>query len=201
VISFLLRSWFHGLNILLFIVQELERTVHDTQTVPDIKDDEERVREQEENKKARMADGWIFDNDANELIGLPCRRFFSGCGNDGTVLAYLPADKNEGMALWHVVHNDGDQEDLIEDDVRKACRQYAEGLHEDDEGGNEEEDDAGSTSESGSDEEESDNSDALAARKRGREAADVPRLWTTSGVRQRWVQATKNSRTVGDGKS
>jgi hypothetical protein len=175
----------------------LERVVHSTQAVPDIKDEEVRIREQEEDRKAMVADGWLFDSDAHELIGLPCRRFFSGFGcNDGNVVAYLPPEKNEGVASWHVVHNDGDAEDLYEEDVRKAVRQFAEGLHEDDEGGEDEDENPGLSSD-----EESENGEDVTPRTKAVGDDRGTRLWTTSGVRQRWINAVNNSRTVGDGKA
>ena len=46
------------------------------------------------------------------------RRFFAGHGkSDGEIIAYLPAENNEGLALWRMEHEDGDEEDLDETDL------------------------------------------------------------------------------------
>ena len=50
------------------------------------------------------------------------RRFFKKFGkSDGVLVAYLPAEKNEGLALWRMEHRDGDEEDLDENDVIKGA--------------------------------------------------------------------------------
>ena len=65
--------------------------------------------------------GWDFSEHPD--IGKSVRRFF-GKGNeaaiDGRVVAYLCADRNDGLDTWHVVHNDGDSEDLDADELRAA---------------------------------------------------------------------------------
>lgn len=59
------------------------------------------------------------------FIGSKGRRFFPGHGkSDGVIVAYLPADRNEGVAMWHMVHDDGDEEDLYEDDANSAARHW-----------------------------------------------------------------------------
>ena len=45
------------------------------------------------------------------------RRFFDGgAASDGRVVRWLPAEGDD-FALWHMVHDDGDEEDLEEDEV------------------------------------------------------------------------------------
>jgi hypothetical protein len=44
--------------------------------------------------------------------------------NTGVVTGWLPAAVNEGMALWHVRHDDDDSEDLEEDEAEEAIAQW-----------------------------------------------------------------------------
>jgi hypothetical protein len=50
-------------------------------------------------------------------LGSRCRFFYEGAVVDGRVEAFLPAAVNEGLALWHVRHDDGDAEDLEETEL------------------------------------------------------------------------------------
>ena len=54
-------------------------------------------------------------------IGAAIRRFFDAGVSDGRVTKWLPEAEGE-PALWHVVHDDGDEEDLDEDEVRAAIK-------------------------------------------------------------------------------
>ncbi|CAM9326712.1 unnamed protein product [Scytosiphon promiscuus] len=73
------------------------------------------------------AQGWNFSPDAHPLIGRRCRRFFKEFGkSDCTVAAHLPA-KNGDPELWHVVHDDGDEEDMEEHELSKARKYFTEG--------------------------------------------------------------------------
>jgi hypothetical protein len=68
-------------------------------------------------------DGWVTDPAQNSSIGMTVRRFFCGFGKaDGVVVGHLPAPLNDGHALWHVVHDDGDSEDISDDDMQ-ICRE------------------------------------------------------------------------------
>lgn len=61
-------------------------------------------------------------------IGKSTRRFQIGYGkSDGVIVAYLPPEKNEGFALWHMEHDDGEEEDLEAEQVEKAIRHYNSG--------------------------------------------------------------------------
>jgi hypothetical protein len=91
----------------------------------------------EKNKEAMAADGWVFVNDAHTFgfIGKRVRRFFRGHPfSDGQVVAFLPKEKNDDTEpLWHILHDDGDEEDLdwqeiqtsyycVVKDVKKALK-------------------------------------------------------------------------------
>jgi hypothetical protein len=68
-------------------------------------------------------EGWITDPKKNALIGTSIRRFFIGVGKaDGVIVGQLPASLNDGHSHWHIVHDDGDSEDLSDDDTL-LCRQ------------------------------------------------------------------------------
>ena len=78
-------------------------------------DDESRVSF-ENNKEAMAAEGWVFVNNAQSagFIDQRVRRHFPGHPfSDGRVVAFLSKEKNDNTEpLWHVVHDDGDEEDL-----------------------------------------------------------------------------------------
>jgi len=68
------------------------------------------------------ATGWLFEPSEHPHIGKNMRRFFKKFGkSDGVLVAYLPSEKNEGLALWRMEHRDGDEEDLDENDVIKGA--------------------------------------------------------------------------------
>jgi hypothetical protein len=68
-------------------------------------------------------EGWITDPAKHPWIGTTIRRFFVGVGKaDGVIVGQLPAALNDGHCIWHIVHDDGDSEDLSDDDT-KLCRQ------------------------------------------------------------------------------
>jgi hypothetical protein len=61
----------------------------------------------------------------SELLGRRVKRSFAKDRRKetfmcGTVVGWLPADANDGLALWHVRHDDGDEEDLEEHEVTEA---------------------------------------------------------------------------------
>lgn len=62
---------------------------------------------------------------AHKLVGSRCRRYFSGYGkSDGVLVAYLAGKRNEGLALLHCVHDDGDEEDLDEEEATTAAHDF-----------------------------------------------------------------------------
>lgn len=65
--------------------------------------------------------GWDFSDHPD--IGKGVRRFFGRDNEtviDGKVVGYLSAERNDGLALWHVVHSDGDVEGLNAEELREA---------------------------------------------------------------------------------
>lgn len=76
-------------------------------------------------KKTQMAaDGWIFSNsdEGRGLMGSSMRRFFTGHPySEGKVVAFLSKEKNDNTEpLWHIIHDDGDEEDLDWEEVQTA---------------------------------------------------------------------------------
>ncbi len=80
-------------------------------------EEDDRSSEEAENSAAKeaelRAEGWLFSPADSEFIGLRVRRYFPDHGiSDAQVAAFLPASLNEGDPLWHLVHDDGDREDV-----------------------------------------------------------------------------------------
>ena len=142
-----------------------------------------------------------------ELIGRSARRFFRGFGSsDGVIVAHLPAAKNEGIALFHMRHSDGDAEDLDEADVQRALRAFDLDLKEDDDPDAGDGDDDSDDEDEDEEEEEEEDSDSdfggdagrrVAGGVAGAVAADAT-LWPTYEVRCRWREAVSASRTLGE---
>lgn len=79
-----------------------------------------------------IAEGYVVDDPSGEsfgLIGKRVRRFFAWHSYDGKVKAFLSSASNDGVALWHVLHSDGDREDLEQNEIRVAWYCYAQKLH------------------------------------------------------------------------
>jgi hypothetical protein len=58
-----------------------------------------------------------------EMVGKRVRRVFSHGHADGVVTRWIPQD-DEGAAFWHVVHEDGDQEDLELHELQEALEHF-----------------------------------------------------------------------------
>lgn len=66
-------------------------------------------------------------------MGRKARRFFKGFGaSDGVIYAYLPPEKNDGFALYRMMHSDGDEEDLDEKDLCRAIDAFDRDMNEQD---------------------------------------------------------------------
>lgn len=66
-------------------------------------------------------------------VGRKARRFFKGFGaSDGFIYAYLPPEKNDGFALYRMIHSDGDEEDLDEKDLCRAIDAFDRDMNEQD---------------------------------------------------------------------
>jgi hypothetical protein len=130
----------------------------------------------------------------HEFVGKMVRRFYHGRKSDGKVVAYLPPDeKEEAQALWHMVHVDGDEEDLELDEVTKAIELYEKNVDEVDEEEEEEveEDNLQDREEDGSEDDDDEESD-------DEEQDESKRtLWATWGVRERWRSVVRNAKTIG----
>ena len=62
--------------------------------------------------------------EGNQWLGLVVRRWTKGKGIDCKVVKWVAEDEDD-QALWHVLHDDGDEEDLDEQEVRKAIADMA----------------------------------------------------------------------------
>lgn len=74
--------------------------------------------------------GWREDD--NEHIGKPTLRFFPGENDEtrprlaiGKITKFLPREGKGNPPLWHNVHDDAEEEDLDEMEVKKAIKAYA----------------------------------------------------------------------------
>ena len=65
-----------------------------------------------------------IDIEGAEYIGARLRRIFrnSTTPSDGSVVAFLPSFLNDGIPLWHVLHDDADEEDLDYEEVKRGVR-------------------------------------------------------------------------------
>ena len=197
---------------------ELEEMVHQLQVEDDVTDEDEYKRNHEEKVAEMVEEGWKFDSTAaingteenalfdpsapQDFINRRGRRFFVGHGkSDGVIVAYLPPEKNEGMALWHMEHDDGDAEDIDESDVEKALRHFLQDAIEDDASSELGED------EDGLEEEETDEDDMdveteaeSQSKTKGHKNGFNLQLWPTVGVRCKWSKSLELSKTVGEGR-
>lgn len=58
-------------------------------------------------------EGWLFGLADSEYIGLRVRRFFPDeVVSDARIAGFLPAALNDGDPQWHLIHDDGDCEDV-----------------------------------------------------------------------------------------
>jgi hypothetical protein len=91
-------------------------------------EDEENYAEGASNIEEMKREGWHFSGDpgADEYVGKRCRCFHHGRPSDGTIVAVLPADVNEGIPLWHLKHDDEDSEDVDADELVTWRRYYDE---------------------------------------------------------------------------
>jgi hypothetical protein len=112
--------------------------------------------------------------------------------SDGKVVAYLPAEANEGEPLWRLEHFDGDQEDLDLEDLTTAIRHFDNDCKEDD--NRMEEDDQDDSSDDDDQEEES----LVEVISKVKQDMDSSTLWPTGGVRTRWIASIQRAQTIGE---
>lgn len=140
-------------------VLELEEMLHQLQTCDD---EAETVSEDE-----ALDEQWLTDE---EHVGKRARRFFEAGRSDGTIVAALPAEFNEGVALWHMRHDDHDEEDLDYEELVKAIEAYDKNITE---------------SVTGSVTEDSEGEELT--------EDDLKTLWPSANVRNRWISAVHAS--------
>lgn len=190
-------------------LQELEEVVHSVQLCEDKNHEEIDKKKKESERKAMIKEGWIFDSELNEYIGKKGRRFFIKYGkSDGTFIGYLPADKNEGLEIWLLVHDDGDEEDLDENGVKKAIRLFDEDIQEDDEpvvnddnDMNEEEDDENDDNGVKSNIEldyELEYDESILYHNYNIGTDEEKTLWPSGVVRNKWLTSVQQSNTIGE---
>lgn len=190
------------LDDLRAVVLEVEDLIHLCQAKADRREKEESRLAKEEERQEMIEEGWVFDEKKCELIGRKGRRYFSKFGvSDGVIVAMLTAEKNEGVALFRMIHNDGDREDLELEDVLQSLRYYDSNFTEveiraelkeqrgEDEEDSEEEDD---------DEDEDDMLIDDSSQSSNLPISSEGLLWPTLEIRQRWKDAVNNSCTTGE---
>ena len=80
--------------------------------------------EEADEEAALAAEGWRAEG--HKWVGKRVLRYFDGDKpSAGVIVRWLPADGDD-EALWHMVHEDGDEEDLDEKEVKEALRNEAE---------------------------------------------------------------------------
>jgi hypothetical protein len=175
----------------------LEEVVRALQVADDRHDEQEALLVKQAERKIMSEEGWQFDITANDRIGKKARRFFKGFGrSDGVIAGFLPADENDGTALYHMEHWDGDEEDLNESEVVLAIQMFEQDAEDaDDDNDNSSvgasEDAADSLCDSESDNGGNDR-DALIS------CSDGSTLWPTAEVRLRWQSSVAAIRTVSE---
>jgi len=98
--------------------------------------DERGVREKDLKSKLRAKFGMnkggaseTYQSSGSEYIGRKIRRTFGRKVAYGTIVGWLPPEGDD-EALWHVVHDDGDEEDLDLKDIQLSFKKEAEVLSE-----------------------------------------------------------------------
>jgi len=166
------------------LLLEFEESIHKLQSVPEVAE-----------RKPWRTDGHPF-------IGKPTRRFFPVYGaSDGVIVGWLPAE-GEDPPLWHMVHgDDADEEDLDEQEVNFAMRNFAESrtemtqeehdYNESYQAAHEEppEDDFESEDEDGS----AWVAQAAAVARAAKPGIARKRLWSSAECRERWQAALRSA--------
>lgn len=149
-----------------------------------------------------------IDAEGAGLIGITVRRFFrkASAPSTGTIVCFLPSVLNENEPLWHVLHDDGDEEDLDYKEVKKAVRACESDLdapaEEDDfddasdAAGDNVEGDCEEEASFGSDDDDDDSEVSFALN--ASEDPNLKRLWPSAYVRSRWCEAISECKTVSE---
>jgi len=91
----------------------------------DSEEEDDEWSEAEEAPKSEHRRGPEWRTHGCDVVGRRAARTFHGKVHHGTITRWLPAD-GEDCALFHMMHDDGDEEDLEEDEVDAALRAYSE---------------------------------------------------------------------------
>ncbi|KAL1499104.1 hypothetical protein AB1Y20_013617 [Prymnesium parvum] len=103
------------------------RVVLDEEGESEEEESEEGESEEESDEDAEAVEetegdeGEEWKTSGHAWVGKRVRRFFEGEASDGTITRWLPED-GEDEPLWHMEHDDGDEEDLDEEEARAAVR-------------------------------------------------------------------------------
>jgi hypothetical protein len=136
------------------------------------------------------------------IIGMRARRYFAGHGmSEGTIIAYLSLERAKAAAgsegveedfdLWHMLHDDGDREDINLEQVQRAIKYHKEDADVPDpedpqaiqEATKKEDDDMSVTSDAGEESSSDDDDDDCG----GGEAGSRVTLWESAGARARFI--------------
>lgn len=175
----------------------LEELVRALQVADDKHDEQEALLVKQSERKKMSEEGWQFDTTANDKIGKKARRFFKGFGrSDGVIAGFLSAHDNDGTALYHMEHWDGDEEDLNESEVVLAIKMFEQDAEDvDDNNDNSSVGASEDTADSLCDSESDDGGhhrDALIS------CSDGSTFWPTAEVRLRWQSSVAAIRTVSE---
>jgi hypothetical protein len=138
-------------------------------------------------------EGWIFDKAQYPVIEKRARRFFQSFGkSDGTIVACFPSDRNDGVTLYRLQHDDGDIEDLDDSDLQDAMKAFQENKSKKEVDGDhdDEHDDC--------DEAEADEVASEVSVDDRAQLGEFDRLWATVETRMRWQQALNECKTVSE---
>ena len=145
------------------------------------------------NNAKEGVEGWVTEG--HDFIGKRACRVFNGSNTLGTITAYLPAHDDD-PELFHIVHDDGDEEDVEHKDTKEAVERY-DAIGEDEE--DEDDDDDGSEDED-EEEEESDEDDDVSDSEESDSDEEVEevrtKLWPSFEAREAWKARVKDSRTT-----
>eukprot|EP00607_Mallomonas_marina_P007746 CAMPEP_0182416520 /NCGR_PEP_ID=MMETSP1167-20130531/823_1 /TAXON_ID=2988 /ORGANISM="Mallomonas Sp, Strain CCMP3275" /LENGTH=632 /DNA_ID=CAMNT_0024589349 /DNA_START=132 /DNA_END=2030 /DNA_ORIENTATION=- len=130
-------------------------------------------------------------------IGQRVRRFFKRQAADGCITAYLPPSRNEGLPLWHMQHDDGDEEDLDQEELLSSLRAFSED-QEEPEGEGEGDAVTEEEGETEEEEEEEEEEESEGSEDGDDDTGSSKTLWPTAGTRARWQTAVRGAHTVGE---
>jgi hypothetical protein len=170
-------------------------------------DEGETVLQELEDQLESPAEGQSEEQIAREIgqvkngiavLGRKGRRFFPKHGkSDGTIVAFLRGGMNDGIALWHMEHDDGDCEDLDNKELERVLRYFESDVQEEDRDVEDEE----VSEEENPTENLEDTDDEMSEEEDEEEEEEIQTgqlLWPSLSTRMKWVSAVQNSQTVSE---